>query len=263
MADSFSFKLFDSHCHLQDDRFASSVPDVLSRARSAGIGAMLCCGSSKEDWERVFKLSIDNPDILPAFGLHPWYVGKRTENWLNILEEYLTKTPGSSIGEIGLDHMLDQSTFADQELVFVEQLQLAQKLNRPCSIHCRKSFGRMVELLHEQRGVSCGGVLHSYSGPPDLVQEFEKLGLNISFSGSVTYSNSKRARNAVRMVSNDTLLIETDSPDIKPFGWGSEFNEPASLLSIAQTLAELRETTVENIARITWENGVRLFGRPR
>jgi TatD DNase family protein len=224
---------------------------------------MLCCGSSEEDWEKVFQLSVDNTDIVPAFGLHPWYAGKRSGNWLQILEKYLAKTPGSSVGEIGLDHILDPSTFADQELVFVAQLQLAKRLNLACSIHCRKAFGRMVTLLHEQRGVSFGGVLHSYSGPPDLVQEFEMLGLSISFSGSVTYSNSKRARKSVRMVSNDALLIETDSPDIKPCEWDREYNEPASIQSIAQTLAELRETTVENIARITMENAARLFGNPR
>jgi TatD DNase family protein len=167
--------------------------------------------------------------------------------------------PLAGVGEIGLDHALDESTFADQELVFCKQLAIAAEYKRPVSIHCRRAFGRLVELLRLNKGVFLGGIVHSYSGPAELVRDIEAFGLSISFSGSVTFPKNKRARRAVAAVSPDHLCIETDSPDLKPYQCAAELNEPANIVLVAETVAELLGKTVAEVAAQTFRNASRIF----
>jgi TatD DNase family protein len=251
---------FDSHCHLQDGRYAGRSNDVLERGRTAGVKALSCCGTSGEkDWQAVADLAKDCKAIVPSFGLHPWFVADRSPQWLDILEKYLVENPLSCCGEIGIDHACDPSTFAAQESVFIDQLALAARLGRPVTLHCRKAFGRLLELLGRHGGVPQGGLVHSYSGPPDLVKSLVDAGLSISFSGSLTFPNSKRAHASAAVVPINRLLIETDSPDIRPYLCTTELNEPANIVRVAETLSKIRKTTVEEVAELTWDNACRIF----
>lgn len=255
--------LFDSHCHLQDQRILPDVKEVIARARQAGVLHMLCCGSAESDWEAVRDLAGQYPEIVPAFGLHPWYVAERSGAWLEKLEAILARTPGAAIGEIGLDHALDKRNDGEQALVFLAQLKLSRKLDRPVSIHCRKAWGDMMGILRQQCGTPGGGVLHSYSGPSDLIREIEALNVSVSFSGSITYDRNRRGRAALAEISEGHLLLETDAPDIPPAGVEAGANEPANLVTIAGCVAGLRGRAVEEIAELTTANGLRLFGRYR
>ena len=249
-----------SHCHLQDDRIFADAEAIIARAREAGVRSILCCGSSESDWETVKVLSLRYSEIIPAFGIHPWYAKERTSEWLSKLESLLMEFPAAAIGEIGLDHALDERNDDDGKSVFEAQLKVAEKLERPVSIHCRKAWAALAEILARQ-GVPNGGVIHSFSGGPDLVRQFEKMGVSISFSGSITHDRNKRGRAAAVVVSEDRLLIETDSPDISPRGIGVGKNEPANLLKVAETLAELRGTTAEAIAEMTYGNACGIFNK--
>lgn len=251
-------RLFDSHCHLQDDRIFANADAILARSREAGVYRILCCGSSESDWNAVNKLASRYPEIVPAFGLHPWYIKARSNDWLKKLEALLVECPDSAVGEIGLDHALDEWDDEDQSMVLIEQLKLARKMERSVSIHCRKAWAAMTGIL-SRHGLPNGGVIHSYSGPPDLVPQFEKIGASISFSGSITYDRNKRGRASAAVVSDDRLLIETDSPDISPKGVGAGKNEPANLVKVAEALAELRGKTVGEIADITYRNACGIF----
>jgi TatD DNase family protein len=250
---------FDSHCHLQDKRIAHSLNEIIERARNAGVRGFLCCASNEGDWQEVEKIAKNNLEVFEALGLHPWYVMERSAEWLDKLEEILKKNPASCVGEIGLDHCLGRDTFAVQESVFIDQLRLSAKLNRPVSIHCRKAFGRMLGILKEHSDIRISGAIHSYSGPPDLVPAIINAGLHISFSGSLTFPNSKRAHASAAIVPADRLLVETDSPDIKPFGCASFVNEPANIVFVIEKLAEIRKVSVEEIELCCWENAKRLF----
>ncbi len=253
--------LFDAHCHLQDERLSRGASAAIAAAAAASVGGFSCCGSAEDDWEAVNDIAAAHPQVVASFGLHPWYVSKRTAQWESALETALAGNPRACVGEIGIDHAVDESTFADQEAVFVRQLGIAAKFKRPVSIHCRQAVGRLVELLGHAGGVSQGGIIHSYSGPPELVKTFESLGLSLSFSGSVTFPKSKRARASAAAVSADRLCIETDSPDLKPLGWERDVNEPASLPLVARAVAELRGVTIEEVAEVTSRNARRLFMR--
>src|SRR5271157_4403214 len=175
---------FDSHCHLQDERLLPDITGVCTRAKNAGVAAVSCCGSSERDWQSVKELSATDPRVIPSFGLHPWYVAERTDSWDNTLVALLRENPAACVGEIGIDHALDKSTFAGQEAVLLRQLAIAAEFARPVTIHCVRAFGRLVELLGQAGGVFQGGIVHSYSGPSELVKTLEGFGLSISFSGS-------------------------------------------------------------------------------
>jgi TatD DNase family protein len=250
---------FDSHCHLQDDRLKDRINEVVGRAREVGVLHMLCCGTQESDWDAVADLAKTYPEIVPAFGLHPWFVGTRSASWIERLETLLNAYPGAALGEIGLDHALDQRNDAEQAEVFVAQLELARTLRRPVSMHCRRAWGEMVRILTQQCGLPDGGAIHSFSGSPDLIAQCERLHVSLSFSGSITHDRNKRGALAAAAVSPDRLLIETDSPDIPPAGVGEGSNEPAMVVRVAQRLAEIRGSTAEKIAEQTCSNAMRLF----
>lgn len=259
MDTSAQVSFFDAHCHLQDERLLATRGAVFSRAASAGVKALSCCGTCEKDWGQVRELAGAHESVRPSFGLHPWYAAGRSEQWADALVSRLKEMPHACVGEIGLDHALDESTFAGQELVFRKQLAIAAEYNRPVTIHCRRAFGRLVELLRLHRGAFQGGIVHSYSGPAELVKDIENFGLSISFSGSITFLKNKRARKALLAVSPGRLCIETDSPDLKPYQCATELNEPANIVCVAETVASILGISKEEVAARTWNNASRIF----
>ncbi len=261
-------QLFDAHCHLQDDRLFPHLDAAMERAQEAGVTGLMCCGSGEADWPLLPEIARRFPGVRLSFGLHPWYIGERSESWLDTLKTLLTSTP-SSVGEIGLDHALDKTTFSDQEAVFLAQIHLANELERPVSIHCRRAWGRLMELLDGKGWPAAGFVLHSYSGSADLIQPLARRGAFFSFSGAITFEQNRKGREAAALVPLDRLLIETDAPDLPPSlpsgaellhdASGKAINEPAHLTRILSTVAELRGTDSESIAAITTENAMSLW----
>jgi TatD DNase family protein len=197
------------------------------------------------------------------------------------------------VGEIGLDHAIEDRDDADQEAVFLSQLRLSRDLNLPVTMHCRRAWGRLLELLTPLGPHPAGMLIHSYSGADDLVPTLAKFNVFFSFSGSITFSGHRKRHRALRAVPLDRLLIETDAPDIPPYipgtaekahgrdgrvdGWKDgkidegpavedprreerPLNEPANLIYVAEAAARLLGVSVEELARLTWDNAERLFG---
>lgn len=255
-----SMDLFDSHCHLQDKRLGDDISSVIDRAEKAGVKKILCCGSTEEDWDDVARLSEKFPILIPAFGLHPWYIDERSEKWLFKLEEMLVSFPSAAVGEIGLDHVIDRKDKSEQLDVFSAQIELAARYNRPVSIHCRKAWGDLISLFEEKDCVCQEGVIHSYSGSAELIDRLVKFGFFISFSGSVTFERNRKAQESVKRTRLDRLLVESDSPDIPPYGVEG-VNEPCNMINVIKRIAEIRGVDPQEIARITYENAERVFVR--
>ncbi len=251
-------RFFDTHTHLQDARLLPILPDVLARAQQAGVQAMACCAAEQSDWPKVLELAATHRSIVPFLGVHCGCLNSRSPGWLNELEQLLRAHPNAGVGETGLDHLYEERNDSEQESVFLEQLRLANKLNRPISIHCRRAFGRLLELLR-QEGAPLGTVLHTYSGAPDMAPAFQELGCFISFSAALTRPGSKRGARAAAAVANDRLLLETDSPDIAPAGLQHLPNEPANIRLAAEACAAFRNTTIQTIAELSYENACRCF----
>ncbi len=222
---------------------------ALERASDAGVECLMSCGSSEEDWQQVADLSPSRPLMLRSFGLHPWYVKERSPKWKDNLVSFLRGQP-SGIGEIGLDHAVENRNDQEEEDVFVAQIEIARELKRPVSIHCRRAWERMLELLAAFGKHAPGIVIHSYSGSAESVKPLAELGVYFSFSGAITRETNERGRAALQVVPLDRLLIETDAPDLMPVLPADEtrdlsldhpVNEPANLVFILHKVAELRQ----------------------
>lgn len=251
-------QLFDAHCHLQDVRLRPFLDDALARGRAAGVCGMMCCGTSEKDWDDVYDLSIKHRGVHPSFGVHPWFVSERSGRWLERLEKMVSSTR-SAVGEIGLDGVVDDAGMEEQAAVFIAQLRLANKYGRPVSIHCRKAFGVLLDILKKEGGLPCGGLVHSYSGSPEMAVELERLGCSVSFSGSLTRRGNKRARKVCAAVSPGRLLIETDCPDLLPEDAEGSINEPANLRFVLAALADVRGVTETQASELVYDNALRIF----
>jgi TatD DNase family protein len=265
--------LYDAHCHLQDERYTDRSPAQLTAAaRAVGVVGMMCCGTHETDWGRVAGIGRRLAGVAVCLGLHPWYAAERTAGWLKTLRRRLQDTPRAGVGEIGLDHALKNFDLDDQEDVFVQQYRLSIELGRPASLHCRRAFGRMLEVVTDSGPHPAGFVIHSYSGSAELIEPLTRLGGYFSFSGTITYPKRRRVVKALQAVPAERLLIETDAPDMTPFvpGAGAAhfdphglgLNEPARLPAVLQRAAVLRDCGVSTLADQVWRNACALFGTP-
>ncbi|MGD9874530.1 MAG: TatD family hydrolase [Kiritimatiellia bacterium] len=255
-------KLFDAHCHLQDDRLAPKLDDAIQRAQEAGVKHMVCCGTCEGDWPRIKELAQKYNSVFPAFGLHPWFIKERTKDWQENLERFLAET-SSAVGEIGLDHAIEDRDDPDQESVFIAQMELAARLNRPATIHCRRAWDRFPVLLKEMRNRPTRFMVHSYSGGTELMHPLAELGAYFSFSGSITLTNNRKGLKSVAACPADRLLLETDAPDIPPLlpdGTRAEMSEPANLPLALRAAAAARGVSEVDLAAQVWENSCRFYG---
>jgi len=260
--------LFDAHCHLQDARLFPHLDAAMERATAAGVAGLMCCGSCEQDWISLPDIARRFPGVHLSYGLHPRYSGERSEHWLDSLASILTAS-SAAVGEIGLDHALDKSTFADQEFVFLAQIHLANELQRPVSIHCRRAWGRLMELLDSKGWPAHGFALHSYSGSSELVAPLVRRGAFFSFSGAITFEQNRKGREAMAAVPLDRLLIETDAPDLTPSlspvttilreTDGHPINEPAHLTAVLTAVAKVRNVPGQELAEITKRNAEGLW----
>ena len=191
-----------------------------------------------------------------------WFVNKVSEGWEERLVDYLNKIP-SAIGEYGLDFVVQGSKKEVQEYIFKRQLLLAKKMHLPVSIHCRKAWERLFDILKKVWKLPGGGLIHSYSGSHELIPAIEETGFYICFSGTVSNPNSVNVHKALRKVSRERLLIETDSPDLLPYTvyepGKKKHNEPAYLVAVAESVSKLLDISFEEIASQTFKNAQRLF----
>lgn len=258
-------KLFDAHNHLQDPRFDPDRDAVCQEAEAVGIAAMVVNGATEADWPRVAALAERHAAVIPSFGLHPWWIAERSAGWRADLARRLAEG-NCAIGEIGLDHAVADRDEADQEAVFLDQLRLSREAEAPVSIHCRRAWGRLLELLRPLGPHPAGMILHSYGGGAGLVPELAALQAYFSYSGSLTLPGNKRTPKALRATPPDRLLLETDAPDIPPAevrerADGSPARcEPSHLRFTLRAAAHHLRTSEADVARLTWDNGMRLFG---
>ncbi len=256
-------KRFDAHCHLQDKRLARQLPRIIQTWNSSGGGFLVSCGTQEADWEDLIAIAGKADTVLPCFGVHPWYVNTLSSGWEETLGHCLGRIP-SGVGEIGLDFTTDAPDRQLQEAVFITQLTMAQALRLPVSIHIRKAWDSFIRILKQVGPLAGGGLIHSFSGSGDMVPLFERHNLYISFSGAVTNPHNKKAGKALKAVSPDRLLMETDSPDLLPrlpVPAKDKINTPANLLVIAEASANILKIPTKSLVQQTFDNGTRLFNQ--
>ncbi len=247
----------DTHCHLDHPSLSLRLDEVLDSARVAGVNRFIVPGVAPEGWQAIARLAARDQGVFPAFGLHPMLASRYDEP---LLEELARYAEGAvAIGEIGLDYAITGVSREQQARALRGQLRLAVRLGLPVLIHCRRAFDDLVRILKEERVREVGGVMHAYSGSPEIARICIKHGLLISLVGTVTYRNAKKSPRVAAEIPLDHLLLETDAPDMAPEPYRGKVNEPAFLIETARAVAGIRGLAVDEVARATTVNAERLF----
>ncbi|EDX83722.1 hydrolase, TatD family [Synechococcus sp. PCC 7335] len=258
-------RLVDTHVHINFDSFDVDRDDVAAAWREAGVAHLVHSCVDPSEFEKIQAIAQRYPEISFAVGLHPLDMDKWSDTTAEEIR-YLAQSDARvvAIGEMGLDFFKADDK-AIQKAAFVAQLEIAQSLNLPVIIHCREAAEEMAVLLETffaQKG-SVRGVMHCWTGSPEETQRFLNLGFFISFSGIVTFKNSKQVKASAKMVPSDRILVETDCPFLSPVPKRKEKrNQPAFVRHVAEYVAELREIPLATFAQQTTRNAQQLFSLP-
>lgn len=247
--------LVDTHCHLDAAEFAADRETVAQSALTRGIGLIVVPAVHRRNFAAVEALSRQFPHCAHALGIHPMYVQDSVEDDLAILRESLQASNAVAVGEIGLDFFVPGYDRARQEFFFSEQLKLAKALHLPVILHVRRSID--IILKHLRSYSVAGGIAHAFNGSEQQAQAFIRLGFKLGFGGAMTYERALNIRNLAKILPIESIVLETDAPDIPPqwLGRGGR-NSPDQLLQIAQVLAEIRGLELSQVAEITTNNAL-------
>ena len=250
--------LFDTHAHLDDRAFDADRDILIENLPAAGVGLVMNPGCSLASSRNAAALAEKYPHIYAAVGSHP---DAADEVNADVLEEYkkLCKLNPKikAIGEIGLDYHYEDIPRELQLKAFRAQMQLAKELSLPAIVHERDAHGDGMAVVEEFPEVT--GVFHCYSGSPEMAQWLVSRGWYIGFTGVLTFKNARRAIETAAALPLDRIVLETDCPYMSPEPFRGKRNDPGRLYRMAEKLAEIRGLSVEEIHRITLENGKRLY----
>ncbi|WP_018410929.1 TatD family hydrolase [Methyloversatilis thermotolerans] len=254
--------LIDTHCHLDAPEFDADRTLVIERARGAGVAGIVIPAVARNNFSAVSDLAGGARDLHYALGIHPLYVDRAHASDLLALSEGLTRPDVVAVGEIGLDFFVDTMDPALQEHYFVSQLGLARDTGLPVLLHVRRSQDRILKHLRAvfgRRGP--GGIAHAFNGSRQQADEFIKLGFVLGFGGAATWVRALNLRRLLTELPLESIVLETDAPDIPPEFAARERNEPAHLPRIAHILAQVRGISVEQLVSATGANALRVLPR--
>src|SRR4051812_21270414 len=255
--------LFDTHAHLDDDRFRDDLPAVLDRAAAAGLAGVVCVATTAADSGRCVEIAGHFPLIWATVGLQPNnLVEARPGDWAAV--ERLAAAPRVvARGETGLDRHWDDTPFPVQEDYFARHLALSRRTGLPVVIHCREAEADVVRMLRADfdRHGPVRGVMHSFAGDAGTAAACLAMGLSVSFAGMVTFKSAADLRAVAATVPADRLLVETDCPYLAPVPVRGKRNEPAYVAHTAALLAQVRGVSAAELAEQTTRNARALFDR--
>ena len=249
--------LVDSHSHFDADEFDHDREAVYQRAIDAGVKYQIVPAIHAQEWEKLRDVCASYPGLHPAYGLHPIYLDRHQSDHIKQLRNWLERHPAIAIGECGLDFYVDDLDRTQQQTYFIEQLKLARDFNLPVIVHARRAVDAVIAALRQIGGLT--GVIHSWSGSEEQAKQLWAMGFYLGIGGPVTYERAQRLRRLVSTMPQESLLLETDSPDQPDSQIRGQRNQPDRLRYICEVVAHLRDTSTEEIARITTENATRLF----
>jgi TatD DNase family protein len=259
-------RFFDSHCHLDFAAFDQDRELVWRDCNARGIQQLLIPGVSPTQWQVAGAIAEQHENIFMGVGFHPWWLEKNipSENvpqyLANIqqqLQHNIHRKKSVAVGECGLDAVIEISMLLQQQVLEIH-LQLARDTALSLIIHCRKAHNELLALLHKYE-LPAGGVIHGYSGSYEMAMQYWARGFRLGIGGTITYERANKTRAAVRRLPLDAILLETDAPDMPIFGQQGQRNNPQNILTIAQTLADLRGESLETISNQTTLNSQALF----
>lgn len=251
--------LVDTHAHLYSSQFNDDLEDVMQRATENGVQRMLLPNIDHSSTDAMWKVVNAYPQrCFPMMGLHPCSVNQTYEAELKHVEDELAAGRYIAVGEIGIDLYWDKTYIKEQIIAFEQQMEWAKELNLPVAIHCRESFDEILSSVEKVQDGRLKGVLHCFTGNSEQAQKCIDLGLHLGLGGVLTFKKSGIDA-AIEDIPVEWLLLETDSPYLAPTPHRGKRNESGYTKLVAEKLAEVKEVSLEEIARITTQNAEKLF----
>ena len=249
---------FDTHTHLDDEKFDTLRRELVKELPASGIAPIMAIAADRESCFSAIALAEENSYILAAVGQHPAAAQDMDEMQFDELKRLASHPRVKCIGEIGLDYHWPEDTNKEkQKYWFIRQMELARDLGLPVSIHSRDAMKDTLDILKMFPSVT--GVMHCYAGSYHTMRELMDMGYYIALGGVVTFKNARVSQEVAQHVPLERLLIETDCPYLAPEPHRGHLNTPLYVPLVAEKIAELRHISVDEVARITRENGMRLF----
>ena len=251
--------IFDTHAHYDDKQFAEDRDQILSSMQEQGVGTIVDASATVDSWERVLELTRRYPFVYGMIGVHPDEVGDLNKENFAWMEQLLHEEKIVAVGEIGLDYYWDKEQHEIQKEWFIRQLQLARKLNMPVNIHSREAAQDTMEIMKEY-ATDMKAIIHCYSYSKEMAEEYVKMGYLLGIGGVVTFKNAKKLKEVVKAVPLSHIVLETDCPYLAPEPNRGKRNASSNLIYVAQTIAELKGTTTEEVIAVTEENARKFYG---
>ena len=254
---NYNIKYFDAHCHLQDRRIGNDIGNVVLQMKRNSLCNVVCNGTSEKDWDDVKIIASNYDEVLPAYGIHPWYLKDVSDDWKDKLVCYLESHDYSSVGETGLDkNVSGEFSYELQKSMLCEHLEVANRLSKPISLHCVKAWSLLLDSLNSCPKIDIPVVMHSFSGSKDVMKHLIKYNTYFSFSGAITKQYNTKTRDVLLDVPVDRLLLETDAPDMIPEkqllidnGIATlECNLPSNIVLIAEYVADVLNVAKQELA---------------
>ena len=252
-------KLIDTHCHLNDEQLYQDIDNVISRALQTGVDKMIVIGWDKASSELAIKLAEQYPFIYACVGFHPENLDGVDEKTLYEVLNLSSHSKVVGIGEIGLDYHWekDPTKREIQKEFFIKQIEYANKVGLPISVHNREAFQDTLNILKEHKPI--GGVMHCYAGSVENIQDIINLNMYIGLGGPVTFKNAKTPKEVAVEVPLERLVLETDSPYLSPHPLRGTVNEPSNIILIADEIANLRSMSKKHLLDVVYDNSCKLF----
>jgi len=252
--------LIDSHCHLEYEGLVEDQAAILARAREAGIRGFVNISTRQSEWDRVVATAAREPDVWASIGIHPHEADQHADLGEGALLEAAAHPRVIAIGETGLDYFYDKSDRAVQQALFRTHIAVARRTGLPIVIHTRNAEDDTALILAEEMGKGTfPALIHCFTASVEFGRKVLDLGLTISISGIVTFKNAKDLQEVVKVIPEDRLLVETDSPFLAPIPHRGRKCEPAFTADTARFVADLRGVAVEQLGESTTRNFFALF----
>lgn len=250
--------MYDTHCHLTDERLGSQLDDVLSRAAAAGVSRIVTIGTGITDSQASVEVARGRANVRCTVGVHPNYVAHERFEEVPLLRGLQAAPEVVAIGEIGLDYHYGLEHKARQAEFFEAQMQIASECRRAVVIHCREAVDDALAILGKFPGVPC--VFHCFTGSVDEARRILDAGYLLGFTGPITFKKSDDLREVVKITPMDRLLVETDAPYLSPEPMRKQkVNEPALVMYVARAVAAVKGMSLEEVDVVTTANASRFY----
>lgn len=256
-------RLIDTHTHLDFPDFDPDRRELLTAAAAAGVERMVVLGVYEANWQRVWDLVKAEPSLYAAFGLHPVYLDQHQSEHLTALGDWLRRLHGDpqlcAVGEFGLDYYLAELDRERQQALFEAQLRLAADFDLPALLHVRRSHAAVIATLKRFK-LPRGGIIHAFAGSYEEAREYLRLGFRLGLGGAATWPQALRLHKVLPRLPLESVVLETDAPDMAPAMFPGVRNSPVHLPEIARALAGIMGIEVEVLAEASTRNACELFG---